>query len=127
MIKVIKFNEGMKYTPSGHDATVESRVLVKPQTTDGVIDFHVTSFKPGDGMASEIHENSDHLFYVLNGCIEVKSKEEHIAFLNANDSVYIPAGDYHQILNSGSCDGVFLAVTFPTGKPTEKPTEMKEK
>ncbi len=116
MIKVIKANEGMKYTPSGHDLTVESRVLVKPQTANGIIDFHVTTFKPGDGMANEVHEGFDHLFYVLKGCIEVKSNGEHIAFLNADDSVYIPAGDYHQILNGGTCDGIFLAVTFPCGK-----------
>lgn len=116
MLKVIKANEGLKYTPKGHDLTVESRILVKPQTTDGIIDFHVTSFKPKDGMADEVHENLDHLFYVLKGCLEVKSKGQHIAFLNANDAVYIPAGDYHQILNESDCDGVFLAVTFPCGK-----------
>lgn len=110
---VIRSHEGDVYTPEGHDATVRSRSLLKVKAGSGLLDCHVTSFGPGDGMAEEVHEGKDHLFFVLEGQIELLSEGKIIAVLDCNDSVYIPAGEKHQVANPLSCRSSFIAVTFP--------------
>ncbi len=107
-MKFIMVEEGKIYTPAGHDASVMSRSIYK-----GEVDIHVTSFPAGAGMEEELHEDLSHVFLMLKGSMEVLQKGELIKRLKANDAVYIPAGELHEIQNNEEEEAVFLAVTFP--------------
>ncbi len=107
-MKFIMAEEGKIYTPAGHDASVMSRSIYK-----GEVDIHVTSIPSGAGMEEELHEDLSHVFLMLKGSMEVLQKGELIKRLKANDAVYIPAGELHEIQNNEEEEAVFLAVTFP--------------
>ena len=64
-------------------------------------------------MEEELHEDLSHVFLMLKGSMEVLQKGELIKRLKANDAVYIPAGELHEIQNNEEEEAVFLAVTFP--------------
>lgn len=103
----IKQNEGASYTPAGHDASVTSRSIYKD-----MVDVHVTTFPPASGMEEETHENKGHVFYVLQGRMEVLQQGKTVDILGANDAVVIHAGEAHEIRNKSEENVVFLAITF---------------
>lgn len=103
----IKFNEGAFYTPPGHDASVTSRSIYKQ-----ALDVHVTTFPPNSGMKEEVHETKAHVFYVLQGQMEVLQHGKLLDVLGADDAVVIHAGEVHEIRNQGEESVVFLAITF---------------
>ena len=106
---IIKKNEGHMYTPTGHDESVVSRALLK---TD-CIDFHVTQFGPKDSMTEEVHENEDHLFFILSGRLEVLNDGNIVGILEKGDAIYIPHGEVHQVQNPDADDStVFFACTY---------------
>jgi mannose-6-phosphate isomerase-like protein (cupin superfamily) len=106
-MEFIERDKGELYIPQGHDSTVSSRKIF-----NGELDCHVTTFGPGSGMAEEVHESQHHIFYVLDGTLEVLKGGSLQGCLSKNDAVFIPAGEYHEIRNQGDKDGVFLAITF---------------
>lgn len=106
-MKIIRNHEGAYYTPAGHDASVRSRSIYK----DG-IDVHVTTFPPRSGMEEEVHEDKSHVFYVLQGSMDVLQHGKLLGTLEADDAVVIPAGELHEISNNSDHDVVFLAITF---------------
>ena len=105
--------EGELHALEGHDNTVTSRKLFNPDTGCTRMDFHVTTFAPGADMDIEIHEFSDHVFYMVSGTLGILVNGERVDILEAGDSIYIPAGDPHQLRNYGTTISVFLAVTVP--------------
>lgn len=98
---------GRCYTPTGHDNSVLSRLIYK----NGV-DVHVTTFPPGAGMAEEVHETFNHLFFVLSGKMEVFQNGTLLKMLHAEDAVLIQAGEFHEIRNESEETLVFLAINF---------------
>lgn len=103
----IKYNEGAFYTPPGHDASVTSRSIYKQ-----ALDVHVTTFPAGSGMEEEVHETKGHVFYVLQGHMEVLQHGELLDVLGPDDAVVIHAGELHEIRNRSEENVVFLAITF---------------
>ena len=99
--------EGKSYTPEGHDESVTSHVIYKD-----IIDVHTTSFPPGAGMEEEVHEDKNHVFYVLKGTMEVLQDNTLLRVLQKGDAVFIPAGEFHEIRNTQTEEMTFLAVTF---------------
>lgn len=99
--------EGSTYTPAGHDAEVVSRSIYK-----GNADIHVTTFPPGAGMEEEMHENLSHVFFVLEGSMEVLTQGKVLRTLKKEEAVYIPAGELHEVQNRTKSKVRFLAVTF---------------
>ena len=103
----IRFNEGTCYTPLGHDASVTSRSIYK----NGV-DIHATTFPPNSGMKEEVHETKAHVFYVLQGQIEVLQHGKIVDVLDVDDAIVIHAGEVHEIRNKREMSAIFLAITF---------------
>ncbi len=110
-MRIVRQNEGVHYTPAGHDNSVISRKLFNPHNGSRVIDVHVTTFSSNSGMEEEAHESSEHVFYMLDGKLEIRQNGNIMTILEAGDAVHIPAGELHQLHNSGPDTGVFLAVT----------------
>lgn len=113
---IVREREGTTYTPAGHDATVVSRRLFNPSNGCPKMDVHVTTFAAGAGMGEETHADSDHVFFLLSGALELSQSGKAIGRLGAGDAVFISAGEAHQLWNPGPEDGVFLAVTTTPGK-----------
>ena len=107
MMKFIMADEGHTYTPAGHDAEVVSRSIYK-----GNVDIHVTTFPPGAGMEEEVHENLNHVFLMLEGCMEILAQGKVLKTLKKDDAVYIPAGELHEVRNRTKSNVQFLAITF---------------
>lgn len=108
---IMRSSEGELYTPGGHDETVVSRKLFNPSNGCSKLDAHITTFAAGAGMGEEVHEVSDHVFYLLSGSLELLGGGGLIGRLGAGDAVFIPAGEAHQLRNPGPNDGIFLAIT----------------
>ncbi|MCI9480408.1 MAG: cupin domain-containing protein [Lachnospiraceae bacterium] len=106
-MRFIMADEGSVYTPAGHDAEVMSRSIYK-----GSVDIHVTTFPPGAGMEEEMHENLSHIFWVLEGSMEILAQGKVLKTLKKEDAVYIPAGELHEVRNKTKSKVQFLAVTF---------------
>ncbi len=107
MIKIVKKDDGGRYIPEGHSATVVSRGIFKE-----ALDIHQTTFPPNSSMEEEVHMESTHVFYILEGSMEVLQGGKTLGTLERGDSVIIPAGDYHEVVNVGEGDLSFLAITF---------------
>jgi len=110
-MKFIKKHEGERYTPPGHDVTVQSRKLFNPLNGCAKLDIHITTFAPGAGMVEEVHLSSDHVFYILSGILSVYQDGMFVGNLEAGESVLILAGESHEVRNDGDVDGVFVAIT----------------
>ncbi len=67
-------------------------------------------------MDEEVHPDSDHIFHILEGLLEVRSGGQMVGTLKAGDTIRIPAGEYHQIANPGDSPGIFFALTTPPAK-----------
>ena len=107
MIKIVKNDDGGRYIPKGHSSTVISRGIFKD-----ALDIHQTTFPPNSSMEEEVHPESTHVFYILEGSMQVLQGGESIGILEVGDSVIIPAGDFHEVVNAGEEDLSFLAITF---------------
>lgn len=108
MMRIIRESDGGRYVPSGHSETVVSRSIY-----DDSLDVHQTTFPVGSSMAEEVHENRTHVFYVLEGLMQVLQGGNELGVLGTGDSVVIPAGECHEIANAGDGEMSFLAMTFP--------------
>ena len=72
----------------------------------------VMSLQPGEEIGNEVHDNVDQFFriekgearFVLNG------KEEHA--VHSNDAVVIPAGTYHNVINTSKTEPLKLYTVY---------------
>lgn len=110
-MKIVRNNEGPRYTPPGHDAEVVSMKLFNPDTGCTKVDVHITSFAPHSGMEEETHENSDHVIYMLSGTLEVLTGGKTVGVLHQGDAIHIPAKEAHQVRNPADVPGVFIVTT----------------
>lgn len=68
---------------------------------------------PGHGEVEHYHERARQLFFVLDGQLEIEAGET-TARLRPGDSLEIPPGQPHRVLNPGADDARFLVVSAPT-------------
>lgn len=108
---IVRSTEGGTYTPPGHDKSVNSRKLFHPSNGCPGLDVHVTTFAPGADMEEEIHETSDHVFYMISGELGLFQTGRCAGTIRSGDAVYIAAGESHRLRNSGVTEAVFLAIT----------------
>ncbi len=110
---IFRKGEGTRYVPPGHDEAVHALKMFNPSTGCAGYDVHITTFAPGSGMDEEVHPQSDHVFHVLAGKLEVASGGNLVSVLEVGDTIRIPAGNFHKVTNPGNVDGVFFALTTP--------------
>ncbi len=85
-MKVYRKGTGEKYTPFNHfDMTTQ--VIFNPDTGCPKVNATLTTLKKGAGSQDEIHENSDQLFYMIQGTMNVYAHGSLIETLNAGDAL----------------------------------------
>lgn len=85
--------------------------LVNPKTCPGAqLEFHITEIQPEGGALDDVHENEDHVFYVLSGRAKAKVGDDDFDVAQG-DALYVPKGVVHNFRIQGG--EVFrIAVVF---------------
>jgi mannose-6-phosphate isomerase-like protein (cupin superfamily) len=85
--------------------------LVNPKTCPGSqLEFHITEIQPEGGALDDVHENEDHVFYVLSGRAKAKVGDDDFDVAQG-DALYVPKGVVHNFRIQGG--EVFrIAVVF---------------
>ena len=107
---------GEKYTPFDHfDMTTQ--VIFNPQSGSHKANCTLSTLERGAGSSDEVHPNSDQIFYVLAGTLNVLAKGALVGTAAPGDAVLVTAGDVHAVSNGGEGACSYLAITVP---PLEK-------
>jgi mannose-6-phosphate isomerase-like protein (cupin superfamily) len=96
--------------PPKHEVT-RGWPLVNPKSCPGAqLEFHVTEIQPEGGALDDVHDNEDHVFFVLSGRAKAKVGEDYFE-VSTGDALYVPKGTVHNFQIQGS--EVFrIAVVF---------------
>ncbi len=111
-MKVYRKGSGEKYTPFDHfDMTTQ--VIFNPETGSPKANVTLTTLPKGSGSHDEVHENSDQLFYMIQGNMKVYAQDKLIYTVKEGDAVLVTAGDIHAVRNEDDEDVKFVAITVP--------------
>jgi quercetin dioxygenase-like cupin family protein len=97
-----------------------SRMLIASEHVDGNhASLGYSVFTPGTVLTAVKHE-ADEVAYVVSGSGELQLDGEAVAF-SEDDAVFIPAGVWHAVANTGDTDVVMVfGFPFPDYPPTER-------
>jgi len=111
-MKVYRKGSGQKYTPFDHfDMTTQ--VIFNPETGSPKANVTLTTLSNDSGSNDEIHENSDQIFYMIQGTMKIYAHDELIDTVKEGDAVLVTAGDTHAVRNEDDEDVKFIAITVP--------------
>ena len=111
-MKVYRKGTGEKYTPFNH-FDMETQVVFNPEGGCPKVNTTLTTLRKGSGSVDEIHENSDQIFYMIQGSMKVYAHNKLIETLNTGDAILVYAGETHAVRNEEDEDVIFFAVTVP--------------
>lgn len=99
-----------KQDPPRHELT-RGWPLVNPKSCPGAqLEFHVTEIQPEGAALDDVHENEDHVFYVLSGRAKAHVGEDYFD-VEPGDALYVPKNTTHSFSIQGG--EVFrIAVVF---------------
>ena len=98
-----------------------SRMLIASEHVDGNgASLGYSVFTPGTVLPAVKHE-ADEVAYVVSGSGELRLDGEAVAF-SKDDAIFIPAGVWHAVANTGDAD-VVMVFGFP--HPDYPPTERR--
>jgi mannose-6-phosphate isomerase-like protein (cupin superfamily) len=85
--------------------------LINPKTCPGAqLEFHITEIQPEGAALDDVHENEDHVFFVISGRAKAKVGDDNFE-VAPGDALYVPKGTVHNFQIQGS--EVFrIAVVF---------------
>jgi mannose-6-phosphate isomerase-like protein (cupin superfamily) len=67
---------------------------------------------PGTSEQIHYHERAQQVFYILSGTATFEVEGDEVT-VNANQSLHIPKGTRHRIINNGASDLHFLVISEP--------------
>jgi mannose-6-phosphate isomerase-like protein (cupin superfamily) len=104
-----------KQDPPKHEVT-RGWPLVNPKSCPGAqLEFHVTEIQPEGVALDDVHENEDHVFFVLSGRAMAKVGDNDF-LVETGDALYVPKGIVHNFRIQGG--EVFrIAVVFAPARP----------
>ncbi|NWF55028.1 MAG: cupin domain-containing protein [Syntrophaceae bacterium] len=111
-MKIYRRGTGEKYTPFNH-FNMQTQVIFNPEGGCRRANFTLTTLPKDSGSYDEIHENSDQVFYLIQGSMSVYAHGKLVAEVREGDAVFVEAGDVHSVRNEEERDAIFLAVTVP--------------
>ncbi|HYB21523.1 MAG TPA: cupin domain-containing protein [Thermodesulfobacteriota bacterium] len=115
-MKIYRKGTGEKYTPFDH-YHMQTQVIFNPEGGCRRANITLSTLEKGSGSNDEVHENSDQIFYVLQGSVKVSAHGRVLAEVKKGDAVFVEAGDVHSVRNDRKTPAIYLAVTVP---PLEK-------
>lgn len=97
-----------------------SRMVVTDQSVSGnAASLGYSVFTPGTATAPVSHETEE-VAYVLSGSGELRLDDRAVPF-KAGDGLFIPAGVWHAVVNTGDEDvAMVFGFPFPNYPPTER-------
>jgi mannose-6-phosphate isomerase-like protein (cupin superfamily) len=111
--RVFNINEDSQWVPDPpkHEDTT-SYPLINPKTCPGAqLEFHITEIHAGKGRAlDDVHENEDHVFYVLSGHAAARVGEE-VYRIGPGDALWVPKNTLHNFMVIGG-ETFRIAVVF---------------
>jgi quercetin dioxygenase-like cupin family protein len=111
-MRFYRAGSGEKYTPFDHfDMTTQ--VIFNPQSGSGKANCTLSTLEKGAGSSDEVHPNSDQIFYVLTGTLDVLVGGVLLGTAGPGDAVLVTAGDVHAVANGGEGACSYLAITVP--------------
>ena len=115
--KVVKITKDTEHVvnPPHHEGT-HAYPMVNPKTCPGAqLEFHLTEIHHDGAALDDIHENEDHVFYVLSGHAEAKVGDE--TFLcEAGDALWVPKNTVHNFTVLGG-ETFRICVVFAPARP----------
>ena len=78
-------------------------------------DFRVSLYRPKGMVEEHAHVRAEHVYYILSG-IGLFTIDGQNRLVSPRDSIFIPPGVKHQLVNNGLEDLVFVVVTSPPGE-----------
>jgi mannose-6-phosphate isomerase-like protein (cupin superfamily) len=83
-----------KQDPPKHEKT-RGWPLVNPKSCPGAqLEFHITEIMPDGAALDDVHDNEDHVFYVLNGRAKAVVGDDEFE-VGPGDALYVPKGTLH--------------------------------
>ncbi len=94
------------------EATLSNKNFRKVLYTGKFCQLVVMCLQPGEEIGNEVHEQVDQFFRIEAGEVTfiLDEKEEHI--LHQDDAAIIPAGTYHNVINTSKTAPVFLYTIY---------------
>ncbi len=83
-----------KQDPPKHEKT-RGWPLVNPKSCPGAqLEFHITEIQPEGAALDDVHENEDHVFFVLSGRAAAKVGDQDFE-VEPGDALYVPKNTLH--------------------------------
>jgi quercetin dioxygenase-like cupin family protein len=111
-MRVYRKGSGEKYTPFDHFG-METQVIFNPEGGCPKANITLSKFPKDSGSHDEVHENSDQVFYMIQGKLKFYAKGQLIAEIKEGDALLVLAGEVHSVRNEEEGDGILLAITVP--------------
>ena len=110
-----RFDEVGWIEPPGHPGAL-SKLLVHPENTaTSQFDFRVSLYAPKGMVEDHVHERSEHVYHILSGR-GLMTLDGETRVVEARDTIFIPPGVRHGLVNNGLEDLVFVVATSPPGE-----------
>lgn len=68
-------------------------------------------YQPGGSSIFHVHENQEHVFYILEGALTLEDQDKKQITAHAGEALFVPAGEVHAAFNYTDQKIVYIAVT----------------
>jgi quercetin dioxygenase-like cupin family protein len=69
--------------------------------------------QPGGGSEIDVHPHSEQVFYVLQGTLSLRNREQGEIVARPGEAIYVAPGDPHAARNPGTEETLCVVVTAP--------------
>jgi quercetin dioxygenase-like cupin family protein len=110
-----------RLVPAGAGETVHvlvdsATMKVGVEDTAGTLSMIEVTLSPGGGVPDHVHARDDETLYVLEGSLDVRVGNEHLA-LGAGGCAFAPRGTVHGFANPGFAAARLLLIASPAVEP----------
>ena len=111
-MKVYKKGNGEKYMPFNH-FEMTTQVIFNPDSGCKKANITLSTLTKGTGSIDEVHENSDQIFYMLQGTMKVFANGKLLETISQGDAILVLAGETHSVVNEDDVECIYYTVTVP--------------
>ena len=90
--------------------------------TGNLLQLTVMSIPPYDDIGLEMHDDTDQFLFIVDGtgCVQMGPANDNIVFYKpvwTGNGIFVPAGTWHNIVNTGNADLKLFTVYAPPHHP----------
>jgi glyoxylate utilization-related uncharacterized protein len=108
-LKVVKANEGSVYEAANHFDMWGIRKFGPPEGAKAVI-VSISEFLPSGGATLTAAADKERIYYVIRGSITIAEENGTAHRLDADDLIYIPAGEKRSLIVNGNVAARVLVI-----------------